>query len=280
MFHFNCVKRLLEVRWNGPRITFGFCVCPICRASWVKSKAKPLKELLLPIAALYDEVRSKACLRLQYDGMVDAVEGGEDDKAIFAMSKYTYYPCFKCGKAYFGGDASCEAARGAAEFDPSELVCPTCVGGAAMQICPKHGTDFLEYKCRYCCSVAVFFCFGRRAEGCVEGGGGGRQTAVPLADRPAFFDLFRHDALLQHMSRRLPKVPELPQGRAAALSCTLAVCCQRERASFFILLPVLEIFTCYCFPHLIQLLTFVPFPCAPTKPASLIGWSEADTAGW
>ncbi|RWS22744.1 E3 ubiquitin-protein ligase MYCBP2-like isoform X8 [Leptotrombidium deliense] len=27
-------------------------------------------------------------------------------------------------------------------------------------MCAKHGTDFLEYKCRYCCSVAVFFCFG------------------------------------------------------------------------------------------------------------------------
>lgn len=27
-------------------------------------------------------------------------------------------------------------------------------------MCPKHGTDFLEYKCRYCCSVAVYFCFG------------------------------------------------------------------------------------------------------------------------
>lgn len=27
-------------------------------------------------------------------------------------------------------------------------------------MCSKHGTDFLEYKCRYCCSVAVFFCFG------------------------------------------------------------------------------------------------------------------------
>lgn len=27
-------------------------------------------------------------------------------------------------------------------------------------MCPKHGMDFLEYKCRYCCSVAVFFCFG------------------------------------------------------------------------------------------------------------------------
>lgn len=29
-----------------------------------------------------------------------------------------------------------------------------------LQVCPKHGTDFLEYKCRYCCSVAVYFCFG------------------------------------------------------------------------------------------------------------------------
>ncbi len=31
---------------------------------------------------------------------------------------------------------------------------------ASLQVCPKHGTDFLEYKCRYCCSVAVYFCFG------------------------------------------------------------------------------------------------------------------------
>ena len=29
-----------------------------------------------------------------------------------------------------------------------------------LQMCAKHGSDFLEYKCRYCCSVAVFFCFG------------------------------------------------------------------------------------------------------------------------
>ena len=29
-----------------------------------------------------------------------------------------------------------------------------------LQDCPKHGVDFLEYKCRYCCSVAVYFCFG------------------------------------------------------------------------------------------------------------------------
>jgi hypothetical protein len=35
-----------------------------------------------------------------------------------------------------------------------------CSAGGAAEVCPKHGTDYLEHKCRYCCSVAVWFCFG------------------------------------------------------------------------------------------------------------------------
>lgn len=101
-------------------------------------------------------------MRLQYDGMEESVEGDKEAKANVAMKKvcrcgrerervfilsliigcvfsvsvaqYTYYPCYKCGTAYFGGDAVCEAARGATDFDPTELVCPTCVGGATMQV--------------------------------------------------------------------------------------------------------------------------------------------------
>ena len=46
------------------------------------------------------------------------------------------------------------------QYDPTELVCGGCSDVTSAQMCPKHGTDFLEYKCRYCCSVAVFFCFG------------------------------------------------------------------------------------------------------------------------
>ena len=64
------------------------------------------------------------------------------------------------GKAYYGGEARCEEQAGNDEFDPSELVCGACSDVSRAQMCPKHGTDFLEYKCRYCCSVAVFFCFG------------------------------------------------------------------------------------------------------------------------
>ena len=77
--------------------------------------------------------------------------------------RYSYYLCFKCEKAYFGGEARCDAELldgDADHFNPEELICGSCSDVAQAQICPKHGTDYLEYKCRFCCSVAVYFCFG------------------------------------------------------------------------------------------------------------------------
>lgn len=82
------------------------------------------------------------------------------DSAAYAMERYAYYVCYKCQKAYYGGEARCDAQVGGETFDPTELVCGGCSDVARAQMCPKHGADFLEYKCRYCCSVAVFFCFG------------------------------------------------------------------------------------------------------------------------
>lgn len=31
VFHLQCTRRVLESRWLGPRITFGFMSCPICK---------------------------------------------------------------------------------------------------------------------------------------------------------------------------------------------------------------------------------------------------------
>lgn len=31
VFHLQCTRRVLENRWLGPRITFGFMSCPICK---------------------------------------------------------------------------------------------------------------------------------------------------------------------------------------------------------------------------------------------------------
>ena len=43
------------------------------------------------------------------------------------MDRYAYYVCFKCGKAYFEGEARCDFDAGAGDtFNPEELVCVGC----------------------------------------------------------------------------------------------------------------------------------------------------------
>ena len=68
--------------------------------------------------------------------------------------------CFKCQKPYFGGLKDCERAmdEDKREFKPSELVCANCCD-IPVDNCVKHGTDFIEFKCRFCCSLAVWFCW-------------------------------------------------------------------------------------------------------------------------
>ncbi|EPY82786.1 hypothetical protein CB1_000626007 [Camelus ferus] len=126
-----------------------------------------LKDLLDPIKELYEDVRRKALMRLEYEGLhkSEAITTPGvrfyNDPAGYAMNRYAYYVCYKCRKAYFGGEARCDAEAGQGDdYDPRELICGACSDVSRAQMCPKHGTDFLEYKCRYCCSVAVFFCFG------------------------------------------------------------------------------------------------------------------------
>ncbi|XP_035248710.1 E3 ubiquitin-protein ligase MYCBP2 isoform X4 [Anguilla anguilla] len=164
VFHLQCTRRVLENRWLGPRITFGFMSCPICKN---KINHSVIRDLLDPIKELYEDVRRKALMRLEYEGLHKSeaitTPGARfhDDPAGFAMNRYAYYVCYKCKKAYFGGEARCDAEAGQGDdYDPSELICGACSDVSRAQMCSKHGTDFLEYKCRYCCSVAVFFCFG------------------------------------------------------------------------------------------------------------------------
>jgi E3 ubiquitin-protein ligase MYCBP2 len=129
VFHFQCSTRLLQSRWNGPRITFGFAQCPICKSSMLRDRNPCLQQYLEPIESLYAEVRRKALMRLDYDGLASTAGKSEEERALFAIAKYAYYTCFRCKKAYFGGDAACDVARGSADFNPEELICGACVGG-------------------------------------------------------------------------------------------------------------------------------------------------------
>lgn len=108
-----------------------------------------LADLLDPIKELKAVVEKKAAMRAEYEG-VDPAE---------AMKKFAYYPCFKCGKPYFGGAKACGAASNV-EVKPEHMICVACLPHTAEAECAKHGDEFVEWKCQFCCSTAVFFCFG------------------------------------------------------------------------------------------------------------------------
>ena len=67
-------------------------------------KHSVLTELLKPIQELYEDVKRKALMRLEYEGLHRAVAITTpsakffNDPASYAMDRYAYYVCFKCNK--------------------------------------------------------------------------------------------------------------------------------------------------------------------------------------
>jgi E3 ubiquitin-protein ligase MYCBP2 len=93
----------------------------------------------------------------------------EDRVATLAMQKMTFFECSQCKEPYYGGEVECAGAQEEDEDDldddvqaalAMELVCRGCASKGQLQ-CPEHGTEFLGWKCRYCCErEAHYFCFG------------------------------------------------------------------------------------------------------------------------
>jgi E3 ubiquitin-protein ligase MYCBP2 len=63
-----------------------------------------LSELLVSVKELYEDVRRKALMRLEYEGLhkVEAITTPgarfHNDPASYAMDRYAYYVCYKCNK--------------------------------------------------------------------------------------------------------------------------------------------------------------------------------------
>lgn len=78
----------------------------LCFYFFLKNKINHsvLKDLLDPIKELYEDVRRKALMRLEYEGLHKSeaitMSGARfyNNPAGFAMNRYAYYVCFKCKK--------------------------------------------------------------------------------------------------------------------------------------------------------------------------------------
>jgi E3 ubiquitin-protein ligase MYCBP2 len=142
--------------------------CPQCGSSGKHpALAKEIKDLL----KLKADVMRQVSLRMVHEGLDKCAAVTDKNskwygKAIeYAAEKLCYYQCFKCGKPYFGGFQNCENLAededdNANKFNPADLICGACVPNQDLKSCPTHGTEFIEYKCKFCCNVAQWFCWG------------------------------------------------------------------------------------------------------------------------
>jgi hypothetical protein len=145
-----------------------------------------LASVLAEPLSFRERVMRKARRRLALDALGPPFElkaGGafENRPGEYALTRLNYYRCEGCGEPYFGGDRAAHknpgagggVARGSGEFEaPKEthrLLCANCSETTPAKTCKRgksapgdgHGaspTEEMEYKCRYCCSVAVWCC--------------------------------------------------------------------------------------------------------------------------
>jgi len=187
VLHSRCALERIKNGWPTQNITFEHLRCPLCGEDGREPTARgsmqaavmshpSLARALAPALALRETVMRRARRRLALDanGPPRQIQAGGDYEGRpgeFALSRFNYYLCETCETPYFGGDRACHRGgveRGdapgqapAAGPEAHRLVCGSCSVTSRGKACTKgHGAEEMEYKCRYCCGVAVWFCFG------------------------------------------------------------------------------------------------------------------------
>lgn len=162
VFHYHCLLAKMKAGYPGPRITFGFLQCPLCKQ---RIKHPAISHAYLDHEVLFKTISAKALQRLPLEGMdkheklITVGSRYYKNELQFALDSFAFYNCFKCKKPYFGGKRDCENAEEGRAAD--ELVCFDCCDYVGSSHC-KEAThrEFHAWKCRFCCMPAVWFCWG------------------------------------------------------------------------------------------------------------------------
>jgi len=70
----------------------------------------------------------------------------------------TLYNCNKCNRIFNGGKNDYDGAI-RENMDPSNFLCRPCAEielGYGKEYCDLHGNEFADFKCQYCCSIALY----------------------------------------------------------------------------------------------------------------------------
>jgi len=173
--HYQCIKKRLETKWIGPKITFNHCLCPSCNKWFDVNTVPELQKMIDENKKLYESIKEMALKRLKFEDLdkdprlTDPNSPWFGKNVEFAMKRLSYYMCYVCKKPYFAGRRECGNDPNMnnddpnKNYDPKDCVCgkdANLSGVAGKTNCPKHGKDFIEYKCKFCCKIASWFCWG------------------------------------------------------------------------------------------------------------------------
>lgn len=153
VFHYECVHKQLDPAPGTGPLVFDFLRCSLCQAPVAHA-------VLARRLARHHELRADTVALLRHsllqEGEADAAT--MDEEAVLRLC--VAYACSKCAKPFYGGRAVCAVAGGEdeGEHGPQRL-CPACSDQPPAS-CAKHGTRYMQYKCRFCCSLATWFCWG------------------------------------------------------------------------------------------------------------------------
>lgn len=171
VLHYHCAMALTaKGQIGGRRLNFKSIRCPLCQAIMHHPL---LNGFLAPHIELYNKVRRKALQRWTVERRGLGADLGkvidEEQTAMLAMQKMSFYECSQCKEPYYGGEVECQNVIEDDNDDldadvqaalAMELICRGCASKGQLQ-CSEHGTEFLGWKCRFCCeSEAHYFCFG------------------------------------------------------------------------------------------------------------------------
>ncbi len=226
--HYHCIKKRLEKKWIGPKITFNHCLCPVCN-KWDDCPYIPsLKKLININKKLYENIKEMSLKRFILEGLdkdprlTDVNSPWYNKKEELAMKRLSFYMCYICKKPYFAGRRECGNDPNMnnedpnKDYDPKDCICgkdANVSGISGVTNCKIHGKDFIEYKCKYCCKIASWFCWGNThfCDDCHR-----RQC--------------NHDYVSKYPRDKLPKCNKLtcevggnhpPNGEEYALGCSL-----------------------------------------------------------
>ena len=170
IFHENCVLQLLQHRWNTLKISFAFMACPTCKQEITETNNAEINKELASLNELRQNIESQALKVASNQGLDHSerltAEGDpyKGDLLGLAMHTCAFYECYDCNKPYFGGMVDCQQQLGLEENTKKEdLRCKDCqlkAYGAGQGECKIHGKAHIDWKCSYCCNIAMWHCFG------------------------------------------------------------------------------------------------------------------------